>query len=248
MAPKKGGGKRKGRDEGHLTPTGGAVQHLPSSQIQVPDVEALPVADRTILADIQALGHYPERNSALSRGLKRRASEMDPVCLAYIEAIKRYGGVAEAGAAARRTVGALSASSMSAAVGKGKIPDAGQVMPDGGAVQNLPSSLVQMPDVAALPVADRRILAAIEALGHFPNDLMVDERNLFQRLKRRAGKMDPVCLAFIKAIKQYGGVMQAREVAQRSVGASSSSSTSAVVGKRKIRDEDHVTPVGGSAQ
>ena len=42
--------------------------------------------------------------------------------------------------------------------------------------------------------------------------------------------------------------MQAREVAQRSVGASSSSSTSAVVGKRKIRDEDHVTPVGGSAQ
>ena len=100
MAPKTGGGKRKGRDEGHLTPTGGAVQHLPSSQIQVPDVEALPVADRTILADIQALGHYPERNSALYKRLKRRASKMNPVCFAFIEAIKQYGGVCEVRSAA----------------------------------------------------------------------------------------------------------------------------------------------------
>ena len=82
MAPKKGGGKRKGRDEGHLTPTGGAVQRLPSSQIQVLDVAELPVVARTILAEIEALGHYPERNSALYKRLKRRASEMDPVCLA----------------------------------------------------------------------------------------------------------------------------------------------------------------------
>ena len=72
---------------------------------------------------------------------------------------------------AQRLVGASSSSSTSAVVGKRKIRDEDHVTPVGGSGQHLLSPQIQMPDVEALPLPDRRILAAIQALGHYPNDL-----------------------------------------------------------------------------
>ena len=132
MASKQGGSKGKIRDEVHVMPVGSAAEHLPSRQIQMPDVEELSPVDRSIFAAIQALGHYPRTFHGSSCGratqkrsderrlywrLKKRASKMDRVCLAFIEAYKQCGGVTEAREAARRSFGLSSSSKMSVNAG-----------------------------------------------------------------------------------------------------------------------------------
>ena len=94
-----------------------------------------------------------------------------------------------------------------------------------------------MPALEDLPTPDADLLASIQILGHFPRDLngtaletattaRKNERNLYQRFKRRKKTMHPQCLAFIDAVKDLGGVRQALAAASSVPVAPSPGSTS----------------------
>ena len=99
-----------------------------------------------------------------------------------------------------------------------------------------------MPALEDLPTPDADLLASIQILGHFPRDLngtaletattaRKNERNLYQRFKRRKKTMHPQCLAFIDAVKDLGGVRQAMAAASSVPVAPSPGGTSSSLGQ-----------------